>query len=91
MGHKVARLMMIPNEARQRLGAIGFYKNDGKNNFGLLEATLVACLEAEAVDKKIHDAIKSGMITSDDLHDPIEEAARLGLSIVLKSCCPQST
>lgn len=79
MGHKVARMLMTQNETRTRLGAIGHYEDDGRNNFGKLESALTACLAAEVIDKKIHDAIKAGKITSDDLHDPIKEAARLGI------------
>jgi acyl-CoA dehydrogenase len=79
MGHKIARMLMHPNETRTRLGAIGFYENDGKNNFGLLEAALLACTESEAIDKKIHEAVKSRAIIANDLNDPIEEALKLGI------------
>lgn len=79
LNHKIARILMSPSDTRSRLGAIGFYKDDGSNNLGLLETTLAACLEAEAVDKKIHEAIKAKKIMADDLHDPIDEAVRLGL------------
>lgn len=79
MGHKVARLLMYPNETRSRLGTIGYYENNGNNNFGLLEDALLACVNAEAVDKKIHDAVKQGKIIEDDLHDTIDEASRLGI------------
>jgi acyl-CoA dehydrogenase len=79
VGHRIARIMMTQNEARDRLGAIGYYEKTNNNPFGLLEEALAACIAAEAVDKKIHEGIKAGKIIYDDLHDPIEEASRLGL------------
>lgn len=79
MGHKVARILMHPNETRSRLGAIGFYEDNGNNPFGTVEAALVACINAEDVDKKIHAALKAGKITDDDLHDPIQEAVKAGI------------
>jgi acyl-CoA dehydrogenase len=79
MGHKIARLLMEPNEARARLGQIGFYDDDGKNNFGLLETGLKRCIAAEPVSKKIKQAIKDGKLAQHDYRELIERALEAGV------------
>ncbi len=79
MGHKISRLLMEPNEARARLGQIGFYEDDGKNNFGLLETALKYCIKAEPIEKKIRQAVKTGKLAQQDYDDLISRALEAGV------------
>lgn len=76
MGHKIGRMLMHPNETRTRLGDVGYYEDDGKNNYGILETALVKCLNAEPVEKKISSAVKAGELKD----DPTTDIAALALA-----------
>jgi acyl-CoA dehydrogenase len=79
MGHKIARMLMQPNETRERLGAIRYDLQRADDKLAQLESALIASLQSESVDKKIHEAVRSDKIAQDNLHDPISEALRLGI------------
>jgi acyl-CoA dehydrogenase len=62
LGHEVARLLIAPSAARDRLCA-GIYLPKGESDpMGCLEAALEAAIRAEAVEAKIRVAQKSGAI-----------------------------
>jgi acyl-CoA dehydrogenase len=61
LGHRVARLLMEPSFARDRLTAGMFLLKDEADPVGRLEIALELVGAAEAVDAKIRAAVKSGM------------------------------
>jgi acyl-CoA dehydrogenase len=62
LGHEVARLLIAPSAARDRLCA-GIYLPEAESDpLGCLEAALDAAVKAEAVEAKIRAAQKSGAI-----------------------------
>jgi acyl-CoA dehydrogenase len=62
LGHRVARLLMEPSFARDRLTAGIFLVKDEADPVGRLEVALELLGAAEAVDAKIRGAIKSGAV-----------------------------
>ena len=70
LGHEVARLLIAPSAARDRLCAGMYLPTPESEPLGCLEAALVAAIKAEAVEAKIRAAQKSGAIrgkTSEEL------------------------
>jgi acyl-CoA dehydrogenase len=62
LGHEVARLLIAPSAARDRLCA-GMYLPEAESDpLGCLEAALDAAIKAEAVEARIRAAQKSGAI-----------------------------
>src|SRR2546429_5835775 len=62
LGHEVARLLIAPSEARDRLCAGMYLPTPESEPLGCLEAALEATIKAEAVEAKIRAAQKSGTI-----------------------------
>ncbi len=62
LGHEVARLLIAPSAARDRLTAGAYVAKSETDPLGCLEAALEAAIEAEAVEQKIRAAQKSGTI-----------------------------
>jgi acyl-CoA dehydrogenase len=62
LGHRVARLLMEPSFARDRLTAGIFLVKDEADPVGRLEVALDLLGAAEAVDAKIRAAVKSGAV-----------------------------
>ena len=63
LGHEVARLLISPSRARDRLTA-GMYLPAGESEpLGCLEAALEATIQAEDVEQKIRAAQKDGRLT----------------------------
>ncbi len=79
MGHKIARMLMEPNETRARLGQIGFYDDDGRNNYGLLETAMQKCIAAEPIEKKIRAAVKSGVLEEPSYEDILDRALKANI------------
>jgi acyl-CoA dehydrogenase len=67
LGHKVAKLLIEPSEARDRLTAECFLPLTESEPAGAIELALVATIEAEAIDAKIRDAEKAGRFA----HNPL--------------------
>jgi acyl-CoA dehydrogenase len=63
LGHEVARLLIAPSAARDRLCAGMYLPTSESDPLGCLEAALQAAVQAEAVDAKIRAAQKAGTIT----------------------------
>lgn len=79
MGHRVARMLMSPNDTRTRLSQAAYMKHDGHNLLGQLEDTLIKCIAVEPIDRKIHHAIKNGVLPEDHGHDIYEQALKAGI------------
>ncbi|HET7766716.1 MAG TPA: acyl-CoA dehydrogenase [Burkholderiales bacterium] len=62
LGHEVARLLIAPSAARDRLCAGIFLPKTESDPFTVLEAALDAAIKAEAVEAKIRAAQKAGAI-----------------------------
>jgi acyl-CoA dehydrogenase len=67
LGHKVAKLLIEPSEARDRLTAECFLPRTESEPAGAIELALVATIEAEAIDAKIRDAEKAGRFANNPL------------------------
>jgi len=62
LGHEVARLLIAPSAARDRLTAGAYISKSEADPLGCLEAALEAVIKAEAVESKIRAAQKAGAI-----------------------------
>lgn len=62
LGRRVARHVLEPGEARDRLTRHIYVSNDVDDPTGLLEVTLNKVIAAEAVEKKLDKAIRDGVI-----------------------------
>jgi acyl-CoA dehydrogenase len=62
LGHEVARLLIAPSAARDRLCAGAYLPKAEGEPLAVLEAALDAAIKAEAVEAKIRAAQKSGAI-----------------------------
>jgi acyl-CoA dehydrogenase len=76
LGHQVARLLIAPSAARDRLCAGMYLPKLESDPLGCLEAALEATIKAEAVEARIRAAQKSGTIRGRTL----EELARAALA-----------
>jgi acyl-CoA dehydrogenase len=74
LGHEVAKLLIEPSAARDRLVS-GMFIGDPDEPVGLLERALAATLAAEPLERKVRDAVRSGRI--DARLAPGEDTARL--------------
>jgi acyl-CoA dehydrogenase len=63
LGHEVARLLIAPSSARDRLCAGMYLPRAESDPLGCLEAALEAVIRAEAVEAKIRAAQKSGLFS----------------------------
>jgi acyl-CoA dehydrogenase len=64
LGHEVARLLIAPSAARDRLSAGMYLSRDPSDPGAILEAALDAAVKAEAVEAKIRAAQKAGTIAA---------------------------
>ncbi len=60
IGHQVAKLLISPSAARDRLTAETYLPTDANEAIGALEQALAATIEAEPIEAKIRAAEKSG-------------------------------
>jgi len=67
LGHQVAKLLIEPSEARDRLTAECFLPMTESEPAGAIELALVATIEAEAIESKIRDAEKAGRFANNPL------------------------
>nr|MBP8081553.1 acyl-CoA dehydrogenase [Arenimonas sp.] len=64
LGHQVAKLLIQPSAARDRLTAECYLPLTESEPVGAIELALAATLEAEAIEAKIRDAEKAGRFTN---------------------------
>ncbi|MBI2961636.1 MAG: acyl-CoA dehydrogenase [Betaproteobacteria bacterium] len=62
LGHEVAKLLIAPSAARDRLTAGMHLPESEAEPIGCLEAALKAAIKAEAIEQKIHAAQKAGKL-----------------------------
>jgi acyl-CoA dehydrogenase len=62
LGHKVARRVLEPGEARDRLTRHIFVSKDVNDPTGILEVTLEKVIAAEPAEKKLEKAIRDGLV-----------------------------
>ena len=78
LGHKVASLLMSPNEARDRLGAGAFLTPTANNPAGRINSYLQKVVLAEPVERKLLKALKARDIESLDFAAQLDEGVREG-------------
>ena len=79
LGHQVARLMMQPGAARDRLTAGMYVPADENDAVGALEAALASTLECEPLQAKVDAARKEGKVTALEELLRIAEARDAGI------------
>ncbi len=79
LGHRVATLLMYPNEARERLGQYTYLSPTEHNPVGRMEQLLVKVIEAEPIERKLHKAIKTGELQVIDPAQLLDEARNQGI------------
>ncbi len=79
LGHKVARLLLTPSLARDRLTENIYLTDDPDDGMGRLEYALHCVLEAEDAERKLKDAIRIGLINARDYPSSIDEALKQGI------------
>ncbi|MFC3550948.1 acyl-CoA dehydrogenase [Lysobacter cavernae] len=78
LGHKVASLLMSPNEARDRL-AVGVFTTPCENNpAGRINSYLPKAILAEPVERKFLKALKNSDIEAHDFASQLDEGVREG-------------
>ncbi|MHC9084933.1 acyl-CoA dehydrogenase [Luteimonas sp. RIT-PG2_3] len=78
LGHRVAALLMAPNEARDRL-AQGVFMTPCENNpGGRINSYLAKAIAAEPVERKFLKALKSSDIEALDFNSQLDEGMREG-------------
>ncbi|MEW6313337.1 MAG: acyl-CoA dehydrogenase [Pseudomonadota bacterium] len=65
IGHRVAKLLLEPSAARDRLTQGMYLPSAGHEPLARLEAALDAAIRGEAIENKIRAAIKSGQMRND--------------------------
>ncbi len=79
MGHEVAKLLITPSAARDRLIAGMYLPNDERDIMGHLNATMNAVVTAEPVEAKVRAAQKGGRLSARGLEAQCEEAMKLSV------------
>ncbi|HQR04416.1 MAG: acyl-CoA dehydrogenase [Proteobacteria bacterium] len=82
VGHQVARLLIAPTQARERLTADCYVSGSTDDPVGAIEQALHATLEAEPIEARIREAEKKGMFTDNPLanvRDIVEVARQTGV------------
>ena len=78
LGHRVASLLMSPNEARDRLGDGTFLTPCANNPAGRVNSYLQAVILAEPVERKFLKALKQHDIEALDFSSQLDEGVREG-------------
>jgi acyl-CoA dehydrogenase len=78
-GHKVAQLLMAPNEARDRLGEFCYLTPSAHNEIGKMLAALPEIIAAEPIERRVLKAQKAGQLEARDVESLYREAERAGV------------
>ncbi len=76
LAQKVVELMTTPGEARERLSQQAYTTIEPGNPVGLLQEALVLSEAVAPLEKRLRQAFKEGLISSEYLGDQIPEAKR---------------
>ena len=79
IAHKVVELMSTTGEARERLSQQAYTTLEPGNPIGLLQEALELSEKAAPLEKRLRQALKEGLITSEYLGDQIPEAEHAGV------------
>jgi acyl-CoA dehydrogenase len=79
LGHEVAKILITPSAARDRLIAGMYLPNDEKDIFGELNAAMQAVTACEPIEGKVRTAQKAGRFSTRGLEDMFEEAKNLSV------------
>jgi acyl-CoA dehydrogenase len=79
LGHKCVELVLAPGEVRDRLTRFIYVSQDADDPTGLLEVTFAKAVAAEAAEKKLDRAVRSGQVRRVHGTDWIGDAAKLGI------------
>ena len=79
MGHEVAKILINPTAARDRLIAGMYLPNDERDIMGHLNAAMHAVIAAEPVEAKVRVAQRAGRLTQRALEPMFEEAMKLSV------------
>jgi len=78
LGHRIARLLLEPGEARDRLTAGIYIKRDEEDAVGALEAALASTLACEPLQARLEQEAKAGRLKAMDEMARIAEARDAG-------------
>lgn len=79
LGHQLARMLIEPNETRDRLTRL-VYREPGKTcPLGRMEQVFLKICAVEELEKKIMKAVKGNVLKSLSLHEQIAEALALNI------------
>lgn len=85
LGHQVAVLVSTPNETRQRLIRLAFCEALDNCPVGRLEKAFHLIVGVEALEKKILQAVKKGLLVSQGYYKQIDEAEALNMITVAEA------
>ncbi|MDH5834661.1 acyl-CoA dehydrogenase [Luteimonas kalidii] len=78
LSHRVAALLMAPNEARDRLAQGVFLTPTANNPGGRIDSYLARAIAAEPVERKFLKALKNSSIEALDFKSQLDEGVREG-------------
>lgn len=78
LGHQVAGTLLAPSELRDRLTAGIYTPTDTSEPLGRLDDALAKVIAAEAVERKLRDAVKDGRIASGSDEQTLQRALDAG-------------
>jgi acyl-CoA dehydrogenase len=73
---KVVDLITTPGEARERLSELAYTTNEPGNPLGLLQEALELTKEYEPIERRLRQARKEGLLSTDYLGEQIPEAEK---------------
>ncbi len=79
LGHEVAKILITPCAARDRLVAGMYLPNDERDIMGQLNAAMNAVVAAEPIEAKVRVAQKAGRISAKTMDAVFEEAKELSV------------
>ena len=79
LGHQVAAILLAPSAVRDRLTAGIYTPSDPGEPLGRLDDALAKVIAAEAVEKKIRDAVKGKRIAAGSDGQQLQEAVQAGV------------
>jgi len=77
LGHRVASLMLAPNDSMQRMAEGVFTAECPNNPVGRMLASLPKVIAAEPLERRILKAVRSGVIAGFDPVQQLDEAVRM--------------
>jgi acyl-CoA dehydrogenase len=79
MGHEVAKILITPCAARDRLIDGMYLPNDERDIMGHLNAAMNAAMQSEPIEAKVRAAQKAGRLTQRGIEPMFEEAMKLAV------------